>query len=133
MSSIIQELDNLLRRVNRLEGVESINYSSGTWVPAFTNLTVVGTPTYTGRYTRIGKIVHFVVTITATTSTASTAGSTYLNNLPIAAAYASVCVACENTVVDRGNGYIDASNKVYLPTWAASAYVITVSGWYEVA
>lgn len=98
-------------------------YKEGTWSVTPTNLTVVGTPTYVGTYTRIGNTVYCNLNIQSTTSTASTLSSTYFN-LPY-----------NNSTVETITGYNAAagaaltngivfSNKAYSPTWSASTYVV---------
>ena len=112
--------------------------SSGTWTPTFTNLTVVngtGGATYAGRYTQIGSIVYYTITITCTgtATTASTAGTTYCT-LPVAATYNDTCATANSTTnVGIGTGVLDATNdRCYPNTWAATGNTITISGKYEV-
>jgi len=42
------------------------DYVEGTYTPTTQNFTVTGTPTLTGRYTKIGRIVHFSATFNST-------------------------------------------------------------------
>jgi hypothetical protein len=106
-------------------------YEEGTWTPAPTNLTVVGTPTYTGKYTRIGRQVTCIACIDSTTSTTATAGSTSFGGLP----FASVAIAGNNsgngttvdanTVTQVGSGYIfTANNRFYVTGWTATANIV---------
>jgi hypothetical protein len=120
-----------------LGAIATEGYSTGTWVPAFTNLTEVpgsGTITKTGRYTVIGRIVNFQVSISTTggATTAATAGNTY-HDLPVNASHDDVClVANRTTNIGLGTGAIDATNdRVYVPTWAATSHTIVISGRYE--
>jgi hypothetical protein len=99
------------------------------WVPTFTGLTVVGTPTYTGFFTITGGLVKFAVSITSSTSTASTNGSTYINNLPLSAARPDVSFVSSNFNENLGTNLI-INAQVYLPTWSASSHVYYVSGSY---
>ena len=112
------------------------DYTEGTWTPTWTGLTVVGAPTYTGRYTRIGRLVFFTVEIAAggANTTASTAGTTFVNNLPLTSAQRGALVAVnENTVVSFGVGLVAlAATNAFTPTWAATNANILVSGWYEI-
>jgi hypothetical protein len=109
----------------------------GTFTPSFTSLTVVGTPTYTGRYTRTGRVVYFSVRIQSTTTTASTVGVTVMQGFPfvIATGENTVLSAINNgTLATLPNGAValsGGSTTVYLPTWAATADVV-VSGFYTV-
>jgi hypothetical protein len=95
-------------------------YEEGTWTPTFTSLTVVGTPTYTARYTRIGNTVTVCIKITSTGSTTSTYGGTTLDNLPFA----------QNASV-RGNlpFLVDASGANGICTIAPSSTVIYCGAW----
>lgn len=97
-----------------------IYYQQGTWTVSPTSLTVVGTPTYTGRYTRVGDRYDFIATATATTSTASTRGVTTFNLPFTAAAYSACSVVNSNGAVDIGTGFIVGA-LAYPPTWGADA------------
>jgi hypothetical protein len=98
-------------------------YEEGTFTPTFTNLTVVGTPTYAGTYTRIGRLVYCRVVVTSTTSTSSTNGSTYFSSLPFTPNGSGICAAADgNTAAGYGNGILAPPN-VYTPTWGASSSV----------
>jgi hypothetical protein len=106
-------------------------YEEGTWTPVPANLTVVGTPTYTGKYTRIGRMVSCIATIDSTTSTAATAGSTSFGGLPFASIAISGTNAGNGTTVDTnlttqvGSGYIfSANNKFYVTGWTATSNIV---------
>jgi hypothetical protein len=113
------------------------DYEEGTWTPSFTDLTVVGTPTYTGLYTKIGRVVYFSVRIQSTTTTASTVGVTVMSSFPfvIATGENTVLSAVNfDTLASLPNGTITksaGSTIAYLPTWAATANVV-LSGFYTV-
>tara|TARA_R110000868_G_scaffold53725_1_gene168445 strand:- start:2023 stop:2535 length:513 start_codon:yes stop_codon:yes gene_type:complete len=112
-------------------------YEEGTFTPSFTGLTVVGTPTYTGRYTRVGRLVYFSVRIQSTTTTASTVGVTTMSTFPFVIADGENTVSSTinfGTLADLPNGTVSKSSGstiVYLPTWSATADVVT-SGFYTV-
>jgi len=104
------------------------------WTPVPVSMTEVGTATYYGRFRVVGAQCFFQITITAGTSTASTAGLTYFP-LPLAAkGYAAMANAYNAT----GNTPLDvcamaiANSRVYPPTWAATGDVIKIAGWFEV-
>ena len=98
-------------------------YQEGTFTPVFTSLTVVGTPTYLGTYTRIGRIVFARVVAISTVSTASTNGTTIISGLPYNSNGSSVCYAADgNTAAGYGTGFM-ATGNVFPPTWAASSSV----------
>lgn len=102
--------------------------------PVFGSLTVVGTPSYSGRLRVIGRSVQFQVSFSAGTSIASVAGTDYLN-LPIAAnGLAGVAVMTNNTTnIAVGACHIDtATSRCYLPTQVASGNAFTLCGSYEI-
>ena len=105
------------------------DYEEGTWTPSPTNLTVVGTPTYSGKYTKIGNCVTAVMTAQATTSTASTTGSTYFSGLPFTPiTYASTCINNANTQTSIGCGSINSGlSRYYTPTYTSGAGEMIVS------
>lgn len=106
-------------------------YEEGTWTPSFFNLTVVGTPTYTGKYTKIGRQVSFVLRVQSTTTTESTFGSTGFS-LPFSTADRSTVSAVQSSAGGTyGVGLIFTDGNAYPPTWAANADV-TISGTYFV-
>jgi hypothetical protein len=97
------------------------------------SLTVVGTPTYSGRYRIVGRQVFFQVSLVSSTSIATTAGTHYVT-LPIAAkgigGMATMTNATTNIAV--GVAHIDVTNsRAYLPSQVASGDTFIVAGWYE--
>lgn len=109
------------------------DYEEGTFVPTFTNLAVVGTPTYTGVYTKIGRVVHFTVKIVTAgaDTTASTANSTY-HNLPFTPANPHPSYAIVNDLSKSGLGIAWTDGNNYTPTWAAHTGTVAISGTYYV-
>jgi hypothetical protein len=108
------------------------------WTPVPNSLTVVGTPTYTGKYYDLGKVRYYTIEIASTTTTESTAGATYFTGLPHATlASPGNCVAAN---ADNSTGYgsglsIDFGGSelmILTPTWSATARVI-VSGFMLLA
>jgi hypothetical protein len=109
-------------------------YEEGTWTPVPTNLTVVGTPTYTGTYVRTGRVVYIILEVTASTSTTSTANSTYFTGLPFTIAIDSVINSVgANAITSPGSGLITkfSGGRVYTPTWGATG-TVELSGFYFV-
>ena len=112
-------------------------YEEGTWTVTTTNITIVGTPTYTGVYTRIGRQVTFSLRIQSTTSTSSVAGTSNISvGFPFVSSnkYFVASVINTGTIADIGNGLVGLSGGntiIYLPTWTALADV-TISGYYFV-
>lgn len=99
------------------------------------SLTVVGTPTYTGRYRFVGRQCFFQVSLVSSTSIASTAGTHYVT-LPVAAKGIGGAATMTNDTTNIAVGvcHIDvATSRCYLPTQAASGDTFTIAGWYEVS
>lgn len=112
-------------------------YEEGNWTPSITGWTVVGTPTITGKFTRIGRLVTFHAFISHTTSTQSVAGTSYIKGLPYTPAADSSCIASSNaTDVGYGTGSVSGSNttdQIYPPSVTLGAnQVLTVTGTYYV-
>jgi hypothetical protein len=131
------DIERRLQAVERALRTRSAGpyFPSSTWTPTFTGLTVVGTPTYAGRITRIGHLAFVKVTITAggANTTASTAVTTYIDNVPLTPAQPNVCYASSEAVANYGVGYVFASlTRIYTPTWAATNANITIAGWFEI-
>jgi|SRR5688572_12001397 len=104
------------------------------FIPAFGSLTVVGAPSYEGRYRIVGRQLQFQVRFTAATSIASAAGTDYLT-LPIGAnGITGIAVMTNDTTnVAVGVCHIDVTNsRCYLPSQAASGNVFTLCGSYEI-
>lgn len=98
------------------------------------SLTVVGTPTYTGRYRIVGRQVFFQVSLVASTSIATTAGTHYVT-LPIGAAGigGTATMSNDSTNIAVGVCHIDVSTgRCYLPAQAASGSTFNVCGWFEI-
>lgn len=107
--------------------------SWGSFTPLF-SITVVGTATYTGRYKIVGKQCYWQVQAVATTSIASTAGTSYLT-LPISAKGLTGMGVMTNSTTNIAVGvcHIDVTNsRCYLPTQAASGNTFMISGWHEI-
>lgn len=103
------------------------------WTPTFTSLTTVGTESFSGRFRIIGRKVEFQAQISAGTSIASTAGTTYMA-LPIPAVGTTGLAVMTNgtTNVAVGVCHIDSTNsRCYLPTQGASGNTFMLAGWYE--
>lgn len=109
-----------------LGGTTLSTYSSGSWTPVPSNLTVVGTPTYIGTYVKIGSIVVCSITIDSTTSTTSVSGTTSFSGLPYAAAsngtgdyYNDTSTAYLGTGISTSG----ATPVIYPPSWSTLASV----------
>ena len=97
-------------------------------------LTVVGTPTYSGRVRFNGRKCEFQITLVASTSIASTAGTSYVD-LPVAATGLTGMAVMSNDTTNIAVGvcHVDvAGSKCYLPAQTASGNTFNVTGWFEV-
>tara|TARA_R110000868_G_scaffold19561_3_gene84210 strand:- start:2340 stop:2735 length:396 start_codon:yes stop_codon:yes gene_type:complete len=107
------------------------------WLPftvTFGSLTVVGAPSYFGRFRVMGKKCEFQVKFSAATSIASVAGTDYLT-LPIAAkGYSGIATMTNDTTnVAVGICHIDTStSRCYLPAQTVSGNTFTIAGSYEI-
>lgn len=129
-------LNRVAGAVERNATYDHVIYLENTWTPAWTGLTVVngtGAPTYVGTYVRIGRVVYFeiVITVTGTCTTASTAGTTFCNNLPLTAAVFSTLTAANGNIFSYGVGFVSGASA-FMPTWSAFNGTITASGFYFV-
>lgn len=91
-----------------------------TFTPTFQNLTVVGDPTYTAQYYRLSDRWYVVrIVIESTTTTASTAGSTYIDNFPLTLLNDGLTFATVGTGVAASVAQA-ANNRLYVPGYGAS-------------
>lgn len=108
----------------------------GTWTPTFTNLTVVlggGSVSYSGRWQRVQRMIHFAVTITPAggATVESTAGSTY-HDLPFAPSFPACSITSDVTALSGiGTGVITTNGRNYLPTKSATTDTLVITGAYE--
>ena len=108
------------------------DYEEGTWTPVALNLTVVGSVTYTGKYTKIGRVVYIYLKVAASTSSSSVANSTEFSGLPFVPADNAPVTAVNNaTVSSLGVGILGTTSVLYPPTWTSVATVF-LSGFYNV-
>ena len=106
--------------------------TGSTWTPTFTDLTIDGTPTVTGRYYKlIGSIVYFVVDITPATSTTSTSGTTYIDNFPLTIQGSGICFAVTNGTGSVSGMCAAANNRIYVPGWTTITTPLSVIGIVE--
>lgn len=103
------------------------------FVPIFGSLTVVGTPTYTGRLMVVGRLCFFQVSLVSSTSIASVAGTDYLTLPKTALGLGGVATLANDTSnIAVGLCHIDtATSRCFLPSQTASGNTFTLSGWFE--
>ena len=98
-------------------------------------VTLVGTLTSSGRYRIIGRSCQFQVSLVASTSIATTAGTSFIT-LPVTAVTGIGGIATMTD--DTGNlavgvCHIDSpTSRCYLPSQVASANTFIVCGYYEI-
>lgn len=110
------------------------DYEEGTWTPTMTGATVVGTPTYAGYYTKIGRFVRFILYITSTTSFASPDRVSCYFNLPFAPVASPVGTGVLSATnagsnAEYGQNTISSNDRAYLPVIPATSDII-VTGEY---
>ena len=98
------------------------------------SLTVVGTPTYVGRKKVVGRICYFQISLVATTSIATTAGTSTIDLPAAAQGLGGVATMTNNTTnISVGTCHVDvATSKIYPPAQVASANTFLVAGWFEI-
>lgn len=102
------------------------------WTPTFTNLTITGTPTITGKIYKIGQsLAYFSVRIVPATDTASVAGTTYINNFPLTLKADGACLAVSGLLGSNAGMCDSATNRIYVPVWTAVTVPLTVVGIVE--
>lgn len=102
------------------------------FTPVFTNLTVVGTPTYSAAYYKIGQnLCYYSVTITPATSVSATAGSTYFN-FPLTLKKDGACLAISGLLGSSAGMADAATNRVYIPSLSGVTVPVTIVGLAEI-
>lgn len=103
-----------------------------TWTPTFTNLSVTGTPTITGRYYKISdSIVYFSVNLIPATDMTSVPGDTYINNFPLTMKADGICFAVSGQLGTNSGMCEKTSNRIYTPQWSVVTVPLTVVGIVE--
>ena len=103
------------------------------WTPV-ASVTEVGTPTYTGRFRFVGRQCFFQINAVASTSIATTAGTSYFElPAPAKGIGGMATMTNDSTNVAVGVCHVDvATSRVYPPSQAASGSTFHVTGWYEI-
>ena len=110
------------------------DYEEGTWTPVPVSLTVVGTPNYSGTYTKIGNYVFILATITSTVTTAATADTTRFSGLPFtASAIGGMGLSViAGTTAGTAAGQVGGGATTYVTGGWAAASTVRFSAWYQV-
>lgn len=102
------------------------------WTPTFTNLTITGTPTITGKVYKIGQsLAYFSVRIVPATNTTAVAGTTYINNFPLTLKADGACLAVSGLLGSSAGMCDSATNRIYVPVWTTVTVPLTVVGFVE--
>ncbi len=101
------------------------------FTPVFNGLTIVGTPSITGKYYRDGRFIDWWVKIVAATSTSSTAGTTYIETLPFVMTTDAPCFAVTGTTGFAAGVCQASSNRIYVPAWTTVTTLLTITGRVE--
>ncbi len=116
----------------RTGGAWEIYYQEGTWTPEWTDLAVTGSPVHSGSFTRNGRLVYWTSLINGNGgTTASAAGTTFINNLPFTVKSSAFCSSAQTgaSFISYGTGSVPgAYSKAYTPTWSAYGGWISTSG-----
>ena len=104
------------------------DYEEGVWTPVLSvGLTVVGTPSFTGTYTKIGNTVTAIASLVASTSVAAIGGSQMVNGLPYSVSGVTAGSMTNGNLNEGVNvaGYLD---RIYAlaSTSAAPSLVATI-------
>lgn len=106
------------------------------WTPAWTSLTVTGSPIYSGKFNINNRVFSPVVFIQANGgTTAATYGTTIVNNLPVVVAG----LRCSGIIFDTASGlikggaqYIPTLNQIYPSSWTATGNDLSISGSFQI-
>jgi hypothetical protein len=112
---------------------QTFNGDAGdTWTPTFVSLGSTGTPTITGRYYRISRyLLYFNILVTPSTNTTSTAGTTYVDNLPITPFNNGVCMSVSNDLGGALGMVNSSNNRIYTPAWTNVTTPVNIIGIVE--
>ena len=97
-------------------------------------ITLVGTLTSVGRYRIVGASCEFQVSLVASTSIATTAGTSFIALPRAAGGIAGIATMTNDTSnIAVGVCHVDvATSRCYLPTQLVSADAFTICGSYEI-
>ncbi len=103
------------------------------WTPTFTSLANVGgAPSVTGKIFQLSQsLVLFSARVVPVTNTTSTAGTTYIDNFPFTAAGDGICFAVTGLLGSNAGMVDQASNRIYVPAWAAVTVPLSIIGIVE--
>jgi hypothetical protein len=104
------------------------------WTPAWTGMTVTGSPIYTGKFSIVGQTAQVIADINGNGgTTASAAGTTYFA-LPITATgggMVTVSQVAQPSISGVGSVWA-TQNRAYTPVWAANGGYFTIFSQYQI-
>ena len=109
------------------------DYEEGTWTPIQgSGLTVVGTFSSSGRYTKVGRLVYLSGRLSASTSIATTAGTIMMTGLPFTVAELTTIGLIGNDSLNAFGGVGAFTTTAYSTSTIAANSVIDFSITYSV-
>jgi hypothetical protein len=106
------------------------DYEEGTWTPTGQDFSSSGSITYTGIYTKVGRVVHFTVLVDATNLT-STAGLSRITNMPFTATGTNTAALAVSAANATGSAIKTLGDALLTVTTSfASTTRITITGTY---
>jgi len=109
------------------------DYEEGTWTPIQgSGLTVVGTFSSSGRYTKVGRLVYLSGRLSGSTSIATTAGSIMMTGLPFTVAELTAIGLIGNDSLNTFGGVGAFTTTAYSTSTIAANSVIDFSITYSV-
>jgi hypothetical protein len=109
------------------------DYEEGSFTPTFTGATVVGTPTYAFKYTKIGRFVSFTLYITSTTSFASGSRTGCFFSLPFTSSGGDggvLSAVNAGSNAEYGQNTIATNDIAYLPVILAASDILVVGQYF---
>jgi hypothetical protein len=122
-------------------GISGIDVSYGTppdfpdffyWMPSWTNLTITGSPIYSGRFSVIGTKIFLSSILDPAGGTIASTNGPYINNLPASVnGGGEIAQFADVGPSSKGMGYFfNGTTRLYAPAWSAYSYQIYISGSY---
>lgn len=109
-----------------------VGYQEGTWTPVLVGWTNVGSPTLTGTYTRIGRLVCLFLRIIPGTTVAATVTTSSVTGIPYAASQPSAMSLADGSIGGGiGNGALISTSTIYPGSISATGDPVNFSGCYN--
>lgn len=98
------------------------------WTPALSLWTNVGSPTVTGKYKRVGKVVTFYVIVTPATSISSTRVTSTITGFPFTSVEAGTAMMVDGNVNSYGVCIVGPGGIIYPQTTGVITVPVTIIG-----